>query len=174
MHWLCRTCPHTEQLGSSRDSSLSFPEYKKKNLFLPPSITLTHTYNGAFDKVNHQCYQPFETENHWKCSLLVRVLQNLMAKPCFHGGEGCLNHPSKPLEYPWDQCWTFFFAMELIGSSFLPTISCSHHTSLPVFMAFHLELLQEGTSGELVFRVLTLYLHHSIRHFINVFINIFY
>lgn len=56
------------------------PEYKKKNLFLPTSITLTHTYNGAFDKVNHHCYQPFETEHHWKCSLLVWVLQHLMEK----------------------------------------------------------------------------------------------
>lgn len=85
------------------------PEYKKKNLFLPTSITLTHTYNGAFDKVNHHCYQPFETEHHWKCSLLVWVLQHLMEKKtCFHRGEGCLNHPSKPLEYPWDRCWTPF------------------------------------------------------------------
>ncbi len=177
-HWLCRTCPHTEQLGSSHISSLSFLE-NKKNLFLLPTITLTYTYNGAFDRVNHQYYQPFETEHHWKCSQLVWILQNLMGKKTlFHGGEGCLNHPSKPLEYPWDQYWTLCFllwsSLNCYGSSFLPTIPCFHHTYLPTFIAFHLDLLQEGTSGELVFRVLTSYLHHSICHFINNIYMLFF
>lgn len=105
---------------------LFFTTHKKKNLFLPLSITLTYTYNGAFDKVNHQRYKPFQ---NWTS---LEVLSVGLSPTVFHGkkhhGEGCLNHPSARNPYSF----TCSFP-----SNNPVVLSWAH---LPAFLTINLEL----------------------------------